>query len=131
MDKRARIQQRRLDELERDFYPLLIESLKLCARGRWGLFRHQFTKSLLTTRSKYLGTKTIGNWCRTPRKSSKRTIGSMTLSLITRATWESITGASRKESWALVTLYAVYSLPMARHPYRQIYTKVSGYMLGS
>jgi hypothetical protein len=43
MNKRTKVQQRRLDELESDFYPLLIESLKLCARGRWGLFRHQFT----------------------------------------------------------------------------------------
>jgi RNAse (barnase) inhibitor barstar len=37
-NKRSRIQQRRLDEMEADFQSLLLPALKQCAAGRWGLF---------------------------------------------------------------------------------------------
>ena len=37
-NKRSRIQQRRLDELEADFQRLLLPALKQSAAGRWGLF---------------------------------------------------------------------------------------------
>jgi hypothetical protein len=36
--KRSRIQQSRLDELEAEFKQSLIQVLKECAAGRWGLF---------------------------------------------------------------------------------------------
>jgi hypothetical protein len=36
--KRSGIQERKLDELEREFHELLIPCLKQCLHGRWGLF---------------------------------------------------------------------------------------------
>jgi hypothetical protein len=38
MPKRSRVQQRKLNELEGEFKPLLLACLRECARGRYGLF---------------------------------------------------------------------------------------------
>lgn len=38
MAKRSRVQQRRLDEIEGEFNPLLLACMRECAQGRWGLF---------------------------------------------------------------------------------------------
>ena len=38
MTRRARVQQRKLDELEGEFGPLLRACLRKCAQGRYGLF---------------------------------------------------------------------------------------------
>ena len=38
MAKRSKIQQRKLDEIEGEFKPLLLTCLRQCAQGRYGLF---------------------------------------------------------------------------------------------
>ena len=39
MAKRSRAQQRKLNEIEGEFNPLLLACMRECAQGRWGLFR--------------------------------------------------------------------------------------------
>ncbi|HTV10085.1 MAG TPA: hypothetical protein VMD97_13665 [Candidatus Aquilonibacter sp.] len=38
MSRRQQIQQAKLTHLEQEFHPLLLELLRQCAAGRWGLF---------------------------------------------------------------------------------------------
>ena len=38
MAKRPRVQQKTLDEMEREFHLLLLACLRECAQGHWGLF---------------------------------------------------------------------------------------------
>jgi hypothetical protein len=54
MTKREKIRQRGLDEAEAEFYPLLIQCLRMCARGRWGLFSHQLHRLNALERESYV-----------------------------------------------------------------------------
>lgn len=45
MAQRAQVQMQRLEELELEFKRLLLSCLERCARGRWGLFRQNYSDS--------------------------------------------------------------------------------------